>query len=432
VDVAPAAIAAARLVAPGARLVAAEFFAWSADAGERFDAVVGNPPFLRYQRFSGEARAAALAACERAGVSLSALSSSWAPFVVAAADLLRPGGDLAMVVPAEIGHAVYARPVLAHLLDSFESVRVIAIRERLFPHLSEDCWLLHCAGFGGRAEALALEPRVQLTRAASDPAIRRVSRADLARWGGRLRPFLMPRAARALYQDLAEQPEVARLGARARLGIGYVTGANDFFHLRPSQVAALGVPDALLKVAVRSNRSLPNTDLTAALTAEWIGRDDPVLLLALGRDAEPPAPVRAYLESAAGVEARGGYKCRNRSPWWSVPDVRVPDGFLTVMSGAGPRLVANSARAVCTNSVHAVFAEPGVTIPALVAAWDNPLTALSCEVEGHPLGGGMLKVEPREARQLLLPGAIDLDPADRAALRAGAVTMKRWRHQDPV
>jgi adenine-specific DNA-methyltransferase len=30
------------------------------------------------------------------------------------------------------------------------------------------------------------------------------------------------------------------------------------------------------------------------------------------------------------------------------------------------------------------------------------MTALSCEIEGHPLGGGMLKIEPGEAARLLL------------------------------
>jgi hypothetical protein len=34
----------------------------------------------------------------------------------------------------------------------------------------------------------------------------------------------------------------------------------------------------------------------------------------------------------------------------------------------------------------------------------SPFVQLSCEIEGHPLGGGMLKLEPREASQIALPG----------------------------
>jgi hypothetical protein len=54
---------------------------------------------------------------------------------------------------------------------------------------------------------------------------------------------------------------------------------------------------------------------------------------------------------------------------------------------------------------------------------------LSCEVEGHPLGGGMLKVEPREAQRILIP-----EPAAAAALHdasevleRGTSVLRRWR-----
>src|SRR6266487_6975818 len=45
------------------------------------DAVVGNPPFIRYHRFNSEVRSRALALAADKGVRLTQLSSSWAPFV---------------------------------------------------------------------------------------------------------------------------------------------------------------------------------------------------------------------------------------------------------------------------------------------------------------------------------------------------------------
>ena len=84
------------------------------------------------------------------GTKFTALSSSWAPFIVAASTVLKPGGRMAFVVPAEIGHAPYAQPVLKHLAANFDRVQVLAVRRKLFPDLSEDCWLLYCDGFGGK------------------------------------------------------------------------------------------------------------------------------------------------------------------------------------------------------------------------------------------------------------------------------------------
>jgi hypothetical protein len=137
---------------PGSLIHQGDFFSWASRTQERFDCAAGNPPFIRYQRFAGFVRNAAQQLCERHGASFSSLSSSWAPFLVATASLLKPGGRMAFVVPAEIGHAPYAVPVLDYMTRRFERVQVIAVRRKLFPELSEDCWLLYADGFGGSAK----------------------------------------------------------------------------------------------------------------------------------------------------------------------------------------------------------------------------------------------------------------------------------------
>ena len=77
------------------------------------------------------------------------------------------------------------------------------------------------------------------------------------------------------------------------------------------------------------------------------------------------------------------------------------------MSGRKPSLVANSAGCVCSNSVHAVRLREQIPIDDLLEAWNHPLSDLSKEIEGHPLGGGLLKSEPGEANRVLI--ALDSD-----------------------
>jgi hypothetical protein len=64
---------------------------------------------------------------------------------------------------------------------------------------------------------------------------------------------------------------------------------------------------------------------------------------------------------------------------------------------------------------------------SLLRRWDDPLTRLSCELEGHPLGGGMLKVEPREASRVLIPDR-KRNPAEDAVIAAGLRELQKWRH----
>ena len=425
----PAACELVHARSPGSLIHQGDFFAWAAETRERFDCAAGNPPFIRYQKCTGEVRDAAYRLCARHGAKFSALASSWAPFLVATATLLRPGGRMAFVMPAEIGHAPYALPVLEYLFENFRRVQVVAVRDKLFPELSEDCWLLYAEEFGACTDSLILTALERFRFMTAPPRTGlNISRAELSAWSGRLRPFLASARAREVYLRHTNSAASLRFGSVARVGIGYVTGANDFFHLRPSQAEELRIPHRLLHPSVRNGRSLSLGDVTEKRVRDWVLSDDPVYLLRLRREDELPIAVKRYLDCAAAREAQESYKCRNRDPWWVVPDVKVPDGFLSYMSGEGPTLVRNPAGCVCTNSVHAVQLNGRIGATELARRWRSPLTALSCELEGHPLGGGMLKLEPGEASRLLLtePDAVSKDESE--VVMEGVRSMRQWRN----
>ena len=262
---------------------------------------------------------------------------------------------MAFVVPASIGHAPYAAPLLDYLVEHFDNVQITAIRRKLFPELSEDCWLLHADGFGGSTMELYFSVLDHFKPSATP---RETTLVPVNEWRGswsrRLRPYLLPANVRDAYRAAASDAGSLRFGDIASIGVGYVSGANDFFHLRPSEAEAWSIPDRLLHPTVRNGRVLPAGDLTAQTVDGWRRCDEPMMLLRIPKDAELPGGVTRYLDTDRGKQVRGGYKCRMRTPWYSVPDVQVPDFFLTYMSGRAPSLVRNSAAATCTNAVHSV------------------------------------------------------------------------------
>ena len=433
----PASVAAASDRAPNATVVHSDFFTWASDDQRRFDCAVGNPPFIRYQRFSGATRRGALDYCRRLGVVFSGLSSSWAPFIVAAASKLRAGGRIAFVVPAEIGHAPYATPLMEYLLANFGSVHVVAIREKIFPRLSEDCWLLLADDAGLRADGIRLSRLERFTSGGMPPAVSELISADEWRvpWRGRLRPFLLPPQIRSVYTCLAVDPAAVRLGQIARVGIGYVTGANQFFHLRPSDAQRFGIPDEFLLPSIRNSRYVTGDAINDVDIERWIARDEPVLLLRIPSGVRLPAAVQAYLDTAEGRRAGASYKCRNRNPWYTVPDVRRPALVLTYTSGKSPALAVNRSRCPCTNTLLAVDLQSGlfpngnrIRGQGLQAAWGSPVGRLSCEIEGHPLGGGLLKLEPGEARNVVLAPDAVIHQRDGALVEEGVEVMRQWRH----
>jgi adenine-specific DNA methylase len=418
-------------------LILSDFFELLPGQLPLVDAVVGNPPFIRYQRFTGAIRKRALSRAAEQGLKLSALTSSWLPFLVHSIRFLRSGGRLAMVIPFEIGHASYAQPVLEHLARRFASVTFLTFRKKLFPHLSEDTLLLLADGRRDGAAMASFQIRdlahagglsaIQAQNCRSLAGMGRLNTVRIASGEERLIESLIPSKARDLYRELCGAQSTVRLGRLADVGIGYVTGANDFFHLSSEEARKWTIPARFLRACVRRGRSLKGLRLT---TEDWNSlraSGEAGYLLELPAIGSLPDGVTRYLEHGKQNDVHRTFKCSNRSPWYRVPHVHQPDAFLTYMSGDVPRLVANEAGVVAPNSLHILRLQDGapVTSNILAALWQTSLTHLSVEIQGHALGGGMLKLEPGEAEQVLLPFVKASDRLDNLARELDRVARDR-------
>ena len=129
---------------------------------------------------------------------------------------------------------------------------------------------------------------------------------------------------------------------------------------------------------------------------------EPVWLLHPQAD-DPSESLRGYIDYGEELAVPTAYKCQVRTPWWRPPLVAAPDLFFTYMSHRYPRLVANHAGVSYLNSMHGLRLAEGVAksaksaLPLLAL---NSVTMLGAELFGRSYGGGVLKMEPREAATL--------------------------------
>lgn len=124
------------------------------------------------------------------------------------------------------------------------------------------------------------------------------------------------------------------------------------------------------------------------------------------RPEDPSPAAEAYIAAGEKVGVDSAYKCRVRSPWWRVPYLKPADLLLTYMNADTPRLCTNRARAHHLNSVHGIYLaeearQTGRRLLALASL--NTVTIAGAELVGRAYGGGMLKLEPREADKLPVP-----------------------------
>lgn len=364
------------------------------DPAPIFDAVVGNPPYIRFQQFAGEQARRAREDCLRAGVRIDAQASSWAPFVVHASQFLRPGGRMAMVLPAELLSTNYAAPVRRFLIDAFSEVALVLFEEPVFPEVQEEVVLLLAEGFGwGPTDSITLrQVRSKEDLMAEGGSVIAVS-GD-SRW-----PVGVDgRAAEDLLSSL-DPSAFTSLDSWGKVHLGAVTGANKFFALTDVSAREMGLKrDDVMPLCPPGSAHLRRLCLTQE-NWEQLAMGGKQTLLFYPAD-RPSLVARDYIARGEAMGVSGSYKCRNRSPWWRVPGVVACDAFLTYMNGAGPNLCSNEAGLAYLNSVHGVFFEDGLRglgMGVMPLLFLSSVTQLSAEVRGRSYGGGILKLEPREA-----------------------------------
>lgn len=387
---------------------AGDFFQWllTQDNPGTFDAVLGNPPFIRYQHFPEEQRGPAFALMVSEGLKPTRLTNAWLPFVVAATVALREGGRLAMVVPAELLQVGYAGELRAYLARTYSHLTVVTFRELVFDGiLQETILLLGIRQNDAQANIAFVEldklQDLSLGRVLDPPEVE----VDLNHAREKWTQYYLSPTELALIRELEGSGELGRLGEVADVDVGVVTGRNEFFVMAPSDARKWGVAGSCLRLVGRSAQ-IPGLVLRPEELAQLELADSRCYLLQLGKVGRDrlTEEARAYVEWGERQEYHTGYKCRIRLPtWWNVPSVWAPDAFLLRQIYDGPRIIVNRAGATSTDTIHRVKARNGANPAWIAAASMNSLTWAFSEIRGRSYGGGVLELEPTEAEGLPFP-----------------------------
>lgn len=420
-----------------ARLIAQDFFSVPSpdELGcplPLMDAVIGNPPFIRYQLHNGDVRKRSVRAALAQGVRLSGLASSWAALVVHASSFLKPEGRLAMVLPAELLTVNYAEPVRRWLRKRFAAVHLVMFERLQFHGALEKVVLVVAHGSGG-CDAFALwhlEDAEDLERVHGFDSLP-VTPANEGKWSD----LLLPIRQRQLFRRVTDEAFTS-LRSYGSPELGTVTGANSFFALSESTRNEYKLDERLLaRISPPGTRHLRGTSFTKGDWERLRDADERVWLLHPDPSSRSKG-LKRYVEEGERKGVQEAYKCSIRDPWWRPPLVSAPDLFFTYMSHRFPRLITNTARVSFVNSMHGLRLRQDVpkwTKSALPLLALNSITMLGAEIFGRSYGGGILKMEPREAASLPVPSLSVLQKAwealkeDRTGLdrqlRAGHWTM---------
>ena len=388
----------------------ADFLEWAIKEldkkNQTFDAVVGNPPFIRYQYLPHEFQVSAEKIFQKLGLPFTKHTNAWVPFVLASIAMLRPGGRLAMVIPSEIIHVLHAQSLRTFLGKECHRLVIVDPRELWFEGTLQGAVLLMAEKNrtpSDHAEGLGIYPVIGRDFVDLDPA--KVFAAPVPINGktvaGKWTRALLDVETRNLLDELENHPEVHKFNEIASVDVGIVTGANNYFLVPDGVVESHHLSKWAHPMFGRSEHC-PGVIYNQRQHKENVLKGNPTNFIWFQDESvEKNDKAKAYIEYGEELDLHTRYKTGVRNLWYSVPSVYATKIGMLKRAHGTPRLILNELGAYTTDTVYRI--QTNISAKRLVGAFVNPLTALSAELEGRSYGGGVLELVPSEIEKLLIP-----------------------------
>lgn len=379
---------------------------------EKFNAVVGNPPYVSYHKMSDVQRKSVFHIVKELKIKLDKRASLWAYFIIHSFQFLKKGGRIAFVLPGSFLHSNYAKIIRDQIVSNFNRSVVLQIGERLFASegTEENTSILLADGykenlFDGRMEVDFVPELANL-------------KAKVSEWG-KLNKNVKFFNTRASYELISEnlteslnlietKVPVVKLGDVANIAIGIVTGANSFFIVDKEVVEENEIPSEFQSKIFSKFRM---TDGIKFTVDDWkVKREENFRCIFIntgGKKYFKNELLKKYFKKFPLKDRKTNVTFGKRPIWHYPLYMEIPDAFFPYMHNSGPRIILNDAKTLCTNTIHRVFFKKYkereldeiqrkfITISLL-----SSFSQISAELEGRIYGSGALKLEPSEVKNI--------------------------------
>ena len=383
------------------RVINASAISWATRTNERYDIVVGNPPFVGYHHITPADRADATRLGTLMGITFSGVSNLWLLVALSALGRLRSGGTFAFVAPSEslggISPAVLRRWLLGHTTD----LRIDTFGPGSFPGVLQEVVVV-----SGRRETA--KPGAAACCTVTDHArggtttLHTVSPAATT-WTR----YLLSAPQLAAFEYASSLDDITPLSEHASFSVSAVTGANSFFAVNDKTATQRRLTEWSRPLLARIQHA-PGLVYTPTDHDAAVDSDSPTHLLDFSAERADPRDSEAASRYLAVGEQEGiprRYKCRTRRPWFRVRIVAPGALMLPKRSHHYHRVVVNETDAVTVDTIYrgSLTERSPCTARDIAASFHNSLTLLSAEITGRTYGGGVLELVPSEAAALRLP-----------------------------
>lgn len=386
-------------------IINSDFHLYCNETTERFDFVVGNPPYIRYQYFDEEQQKEAAKIFNRAGLKYTKLTNAWVSFVVGSSLLLKEKGKIGFVVPAEILQVSYAQQLREFLARFYNKINIVSFKKLVFPDIQQEVVLLLCEKNGSDSHLIE---HLELTDASEletlDVNKLKSPKKQIDFKSNKWTFYFLEQEEIDFLETVAQRKSIPKIGDYANVEVGITTGANDYFTVSLPVVEGYNLQEFAKPMVGRSvqvNSIVFNEEdwkrnrLTKAKAH--------LLVFPSKQKLNGHKGANSYISMGESMGINKGYKTGIRDDWFVVPSIKLSEALFIRRNNLFPKLIVNEAGAYTTDTMHRVFMKEGVNINAFVASFYNSLSLAFSEISGRSYGGGVLELMPSETEKILLP-----------------------------
>lgn len=389
------------------------YYSQSIEDKRKYDAIVGNPPFIRYQNFDEKYRSIAFELMKKHDFHPNRLTNIWLPFLLLSSEALSENGKIGMVIPAELFQVDYAAEARDYLSSHFEKLTLITFKKLVFDGIQQEIIILLGEKKSDRKgicvlELDGLDELVNQGISILDKAEIKLLDHSTEKWV----KYYLTGEELELLNRLNSDNRISTATELFEVNVGLVSGENDFFLSPWNRVLERRLEQDVTPIISRSEQ-VKGIVLTEE---DYSGLRESGKKVSLFTPGDLPleevsASAQNYIAWGESQGYNKNYKCRIRKRWYHVPISWTADAFLIRQANLYPKMIINTIGALVTDTLHKVRFLPDVNGYAVAAAFLNSYTLALSETLGRSYGGGVLTFEPGEMRRIRVPmiGADQLD-----------------------
>lgn len=368
-----------------------DFLAVSNDPKLKFSHILMNPPFIRHHKLEDSTKK--INSLEKWGIIISKKSDMWAYFVLHSLQFLKKKGSIAAILPWSFIQAGYAKPIQNILKENFESIEIIVLGKHFFDQAQERVIILHGKNFGTPSKHISIGYSYEIPTDRNFLIDIDRSDFDQSPWN-----LLFLYQYKDALNKIRDKIQINELGDFANIKIGTVTGANSFFIVDSNTIQEYQIQKSILKPIITNSKNLRNLSIISV--ANW-----KKYLLMIPEQLKLEDGLKKYVRDGESIGLEKRYHTRKREIWYSIPPQKIADAFLPYMTKEIPFLILNSSQVLSTNSVHQVFFKEDINENSrkwIQFSMFSSISQLSIELLAKTYGGGILKIEPSAARNIVV------------------------------